>query len=195
MSAFGRDVDPGFDTLAPWIARRHRGYRLLAGGWLAAAALSGLLVLVRDELVLLPLAPIGCGAAWAAWHWISDRWWAARCHRAGHPVVRADLCWTVAAGRRLPPGWLDAPLPGELHRTPEAWTWRPSHWVTFKVPSRSWPADDVAAVTITPVGDAVAGGRAQLRLYLHGGATADLLVRSPARLLWMPPPVDHAHRA
>jgi hypothetical protein len=177
------DIDTQTDVLAGWVARQERQYRALVVVWGVTAAGSGLLSLMNDDAVFVPVFPLTIAVVWLAVVWGSERYWTVRGRVVGHPLVRADVPWEVATDRPLPLGWTEAPVNGTLHRTSSGWLWCPSRLVGTDLPARFWADEDVAAVTVTPLWSPVLPTAAQVRLYLRGGGSVEILVRGPWRAL------------
>ena len=175
------DVMEELDGLTAWIEQRGRARRRGLALVLAATGLAAVLALLDDAWLFAPLVPAGA-VLWPVGERALDRWYAAGSRRAGHPVVRADVAWTRAARRALPPRWADRGVPGTLHRTEEGWTWRPSVLLTQQFAPLRWASSQVVVATLVPVREPGGGPRAQLRLFLREGGTVELLVRQPARL-------------
>jgi hypothetical protein len=169
--------------LCDWVAGRDRQLRWLGTGWAVAVVVTGLLALVVDAMLYLPAVPAVAGAVWFAAAWGSSHAWRARSRLAGHPVLRAEAPWSLASRRPMPVGWYEAPIAGGVHRVTDGWVWRPSRLVAADLPVLRWRADDVAASTLVPLWGPGLPPRAQLRLHLRGGATVELIVYDPDRLL------------
>lgn len=176
-------IDTDVDVLAGWVARRERQHRGLMAAWAVLSGVCGLLSLLTEQALYAPAVPLLSALAWLVGSWGSDRWWAMRTRWAGHPVVRADAAWTVASDRPLPLGWPESPVNGTLHRMDPGWLWRPSRLVAADLPVRFWAADDVAAVTVTPLWNPLLPPLAQVRLYLRGGGSVELIVHRPERIV------------
>jgi hypothetical protein len=171
------------DELADWISRRERFRRraCVAGG--VGLTLSGVLVLLGDEYLVAPAIPLVVAMVWWVGVWLGDAWYSVRASLTGHPVVRAELAWAVAADRLTPLGWYEAPVSGALHRTPQGWVWRPSSLVAADLPVLGWREEDVAVSTITPLWGPALPPSAQLRLYVRGSGTVEFIVWHPDRLI------------
>lgn len=176
------DRSPADDELADWIAARERHRRLAADAWLSAVVATGLLALLSERYLAAPVVPVAGAGAWLAWAWASDVLSSMRCGTAGHPVVRAELPWSVASAHPLPPGWYEAPVRGSVHRMPHGWVWRPSPLIAAELPALTWSADDVVLQTISRMWGPLQPPTAQLRLYLHDGGTVEFVVWHPDRL-------------
>jgi hypothetical protein len=149
----------------------------------AVAVTSGLLVLVSDRYVLAPVLPLLAALGCWVCAWGSEAWYSVRSGVAHHPVVRAELPWSVAVGKSLPAGWYEAPVLGSLHRTAHGWVWRPSPLIAAELPVLAWREEEVVASTLTPLWGPGLPERAQLRLYLRGHGTVEFVVWHPERLL------------
>jgi hypothetical protein len=176
------DLMEELDGLSDWIRRRERIRRAVASLYLVAASACGTLALLGDEWVFLPLLPLAGAVVWLFGVWAADRWWQASGARADEAVVWADVAWVLAARRPLPQGWPEKGMPGTLHRSADAWLWRPSTLFAPQVEDLRWPLEDIAIVTTTPLPSLLPPPRAQLRLYLRIGGSVDLLVRHSSRL-------------
>lgn len=174
---------PADDELADWIAARERHRRLAAAIWLSTVGAAGLLVLLSDRFLTAPLLPTLGALAWLGWAWSGDVVYLLRSGATGHPVVRAELPWSVATARSLPLGWYEAPVRGTIHRTSRGWVWRPSALVAVEMPVLGWPDDEIALRTISRMWGPFQPPTAQLRLYLRGGETVEFVVWHPDRLL------------
>jgi hypothetical protein len=170
-------------VLCAWVAARQQQLRYVVTGWWVLAVAAGLLALVSDRMLFLPLVPLSAAAMWMGGAWTTDHWWRVRSRLRGHPVVRAEAPWSLAARRPMPLGWREAPVAGAVHRTPKGWFWRPSTLVAADLPVLGWPAEEVAACTLTPIWSPGLPARAQLRLYLRGGGTVELIVHDPWQLI------------
>jgi hypothetical protein len=181
------DRSPADDELADWIAARERRRRLAADVWLSALVISGLLVLLGDRFLIAPALPAVGAIVWLTWTWSGDLLYSVRSGVSGHPVVRAELPWSVAATHPLPVGWYEVPVRGAVHRMPCGWGWRPSPLVAAELPVLGWSDHDVVLQTISRMWGPLHPPTAQLRLYLRGGATVEFVVWHPDRLLPVTP--------
>jgi hypothetical protein len=177
------DRPPADDVLADWIAARERHRRIAVDVWLSALAVAGLLVLMSDRFLAVPALPAVGAAVWLLWAWSGDVLYCVRSGVASHPVVRAELPWSVASGHTLPLGWYEAPVRGAVHRTPRGWVWRPSPLIAAELPVLGWSDDEVTLQTISRMWGPFQPPTAQLRLYLRGGGTVEFVVWHPDRLL------------
>jgi hypothetical protein len=169
-------------ALCAWVAARQRQLRFVVYGWCVVTVTVGLLALMSDRVLFLPLAPLSAAGIWMAAAWGGDHVWRVRSRVHGYPVVRAEAPWSLAAHRPMPYGWNEAPVSGTVHRTSKGWVWKPSSLVAADLPVLGWAAEDVAATTLTPLWSPGLPPRAQLRLYLRGGTTVELIVHDPWRL-------------
>jgi hypothetical protein len=179
-------IDDGVDGLSRWVHRRERRNHVLVTVWCAVISATGVLVLLSDGAVYAPVLPLLAGLGWIVWTLAVTRVWRVRSARAAHPVVRAQMVWTAASGRALPPGWQEPTVTGDLHRTADGWRWRPSWWAPSALPSRRWADADVRAATLTPVWACPPASQAQLRLYLRDGRTVEILVSDVERFTMVP---------
>jgi hypothetical protein len=182
MNDSDRDLTKELDRPAPWIDDRIRLRRNAVRTWLAATTAGGLMALLSDNFLFAPLLPSLAAGLWLAGQWGVARWWQACSRHAGHPIVWADAPWTLVMGRPVPDGWRDKGVPGTLHRTADAWLWKPSALFAENLPPRRWLHQDVAVSTVTPLWSVLSPHNAQLRLYLRSGGTVDLLVLNPSSL-------------
>lgn len=169
-------------VVCAWVAAKEQQMRYAVTGWWVVTIGAGLLALLSDRLLFVPLIPLLSAAAWAAAAWSADRCWRVRSRVHGYPVVRAEAPWSLAAHRPMPLGWREAPVAGAVHHTPKGWVWRPSSLVAADLPVLGWAAEDVAASTLTPMWSPGLPPRAQLRLYLRGGTTVEFIVHDPVRI-------------
>ena len=174
---------PADDVLADWIAARERHRRIAADIWLSALVVASLLVLMGDRFLAAPVLPAAGAAGWLVWAWTGDVLYCLRSGAASHPVVRAEIPWSVAADHPLPVGWYEAPVRGAVHRTSLGWVWRPSPLIAAELPVLEWSDDDVALQTISRMWGPLQPPTAQLRLYLRDGGTVEFVVWHPDRLL------------
>ncbi|HYO18948.1 MAG TPA: hypothetical protein VES02_09835 [Dermatophilaceae bacterium] len=152
MNDADRDLMSELDRPAVWIDARVRLRRAAVRTWLAATTAGGLMALLSDNLLLTPLLPSLVAALSLAGQWSVARWWQACSGRAGHPIVWANVPWTLVMGRPVPDGRQDKGVPGTLHRIADAWVWRPSVLFAENIPPRRWPHQVVAVLTVTRSG-------------------------------------------
>jgi hypothetical protein len=177
-----RDLMQELDRPAVWIDDRVRLRRAASWTWLAATVVGGLMALLSDSLLVAPLLPSLAAGLWLAGQWGVARWWQVCSRCAGHPIVWANVPWTLVMPRPVPDGRQDKGVPGTLHRTADAWVWRPSVLFAENLPPRRWPHQDVAVSTVTALRGVLSPPSALLRLHLRGGGTVDLLVLNPSGL-------------
>jgi hypothetical protein len=140
------------------------------------------MALLSDSLLFAPLLPSLAAGLWLAGQWSVARWWQTCSSHAGHPIVWANVPWTLVMPRPVPEGRQNKGVPGTLHRTPDSWVWKPSVLFAESIPPRRWAHQDVAVLTVTPLRSLLSRPSAQLRLYLRSGGTVVLFVLNPSGL-------------